>query len=122
MKKWLGIFSRATFYAQRAGLKEDATAANIKLRRLNQKYKEFSKAAGLPEQRDRIKAYTPKESTSKAPESIIGQEGEPFDPQKAVESVIKRLEKSHGIRDNISNRCYYGFRFCIFDERNRTAS
>lgn len=38
-----------------AGLKEDATAANIKLRRLNQKYKEFSKAAGLPEQMDRIK-------------------------------------------------------------------
>lgn len=39
-----------------AGLKEDAASANIKLRRLNEKYKEFSKAAGLPEQRDRIKA------------------------------------------------------------------
>lgn len=38
-----------------AGLKEDSTAANIKLRRLNQKYKEFSKAAGLPEQSDRVK-------------------------------------------------------------------
>lgn len=36
-------------------MQEDATAANIKLRRLNEKYKEFSKAAGLPEQRDRIK-------------------------------------------------------------------
>lgn len=42
-----------------AGLTEDATAANIKLRRLNQKYKEFSEAAGLPEQRDRLKVlYT----------------------------------------------------------------
>lgn len=46
-----------------AGLNEDATAANIKLRRLNQKYKEFSKAAGLPEQRDRIKAYNPLQSS-----------------------------------------------------------
>lgn len=38
-----------------AGLKDDETAANIKLRRLNAKYKEFSKAAGLPEQPERLK-------------------------------------------------------------------
>lgn len=38
-----------------AGLKDDETAANIKLRRLNTKYKEFSKAAGLPEQKERLK-------------------------------------------------------------------
>lgn len=38
-----------------AGLTGDATTANIKLRRLNAKYKEFSKAAGLPEQRERMK-------------------------------------------------------------------
>lgn len=38
-----------------AGLKDDETAANIKLRRLNAKYKEFSKAAGLPEQKERLK-------------------------------------------------------------------
>lgn len=38
-----------------AGLTEDATSANIKLRRLNAKYKEFSKAAGLPEQPERLK-------------------------------------------------------------------
>lgn len=38
-----------------AGLKDDETAANIKLRRLNDKYKEFSKAAGLPEQKERLK-------------------------------------------------------------------
>nr|DAW12787.1 MAG TPA: minor capsid protein [Caudoviricetes sp.] len=42
-----------------AGLEEDATAANIKLRRLNAKYKEFSKAAGLSEQPERLKVlYT----------------------------------------------------------------
>lgn len=40
-----------------AGLSEDATAANIKLRRLNDKYREFSRKAGLPEQRERTKVY-----------------------------------------------------------------
>lgn len=38
-----------------AGLHEDETAVNIRLRRLNAKYKAFSKAAGLPEQRERMK-------------------------------------------------------------------
>ncbi len=40
-----------------AGLSDDATAANIKLRRLNAEYSRFSKAAGLPEQRERTKVY-----------------------------------------------------------------
>lgn len=46
-----------------AGLSEDATAANIKLRRLNDKYQKFSKAAGLPEQRERTKVLTDGEIT-----------------------------------------------------------
>lgn len=38
---------------------EDKTTANIRLRRLNQKYRDFSKAAGLPEQMERLKVlYT----------------------------------------------------------------
>lgn len=50
-----------------AGLTEDATTANIKLRRLNAKYKEFSKAAGLPEQQERIKVlYTDAKSEETA--------------------------------------------------------
>lgn len=50
-----------------AGLEEDATAANIKLRRLNAKYKEFSKAAGLPEQSERLKVlYGDTKSTAAA--------------------------------------------------------
>ena len=36
-----------------ANLTDSATAANAKLRRLNAKYREFSKAAGLPEQKER---------------------------------------------------------------------
>lgn len=38
-----------------AGLSEDAQAANARLRRLNAKYREFGKAAGLPEQKERAK-------------------------------------------------------------------
>lgn len=44
---------KAAFEA--AGLTEDAQAANIRLRRLRQEYRAFSKAAGLPEQRERMK-------------------------------------------------------------------
>lgn len=39
-----------------AGLHEDETAVNIRLRRLNAKYKACSAAAGLPEQWERMKA------------------------------------------------------------------
>ena len=38
-----------------AGLTDEEQDVNIKLRRLNAKYKAFSKAAGLPEQRERMK-------------------------------------------------------------------
>lgn len=37
-----------------AGLTDEEQAVNIKLRRLNAKYKAFSKAVGLPEQRERM--------------------------------------------------------------------
>lgn len=40
-----------------AGLSDDATAANIKFRRLNAEYSRFSKAAGLPEQPERTKVF-----------------------------------------------------------------
>ena len=40
---------------ENSGLTEEAQAANIKLRRLNAKYKDFSEAAGLPEQKERLK-------------------------------------------------------------------
>lgn len=48
---------------EKSGLTEEAQAANIKLRRLNAKYKDFSEAAGLPEQRERLKALTDSEIT-----------------------------------------------------------
>lgn len=69
-----------------AGLTDDATAANIKLRRLNQKYKEFSKAAGLPEQRDRMKVlYQDQKSTDKAAKLKIRREAE-----APIRKAIKR--------------------------------
>ena len=38
-----------------AGLKEEATAAGARLTLLNQKYRDFSKAAGLPTQLERVR-------------------------------------------------------------------
>lgn len=40
--------------AKAAGLTADADAASIRLKRLHQEYTAFSKAAGLPEQRERM--------------------------------------------------------------------
>ncbi len=56
---------KAAFEA--AGLTEDAQAASIRLQRLNQEYRAFSKAAGLPEQRERMKvSYVDDESKAEA--------------------------------------------------------
>lgn len=50
-----------------AGLEDDAQSANIKLRRMKTKYTEFSKAAGLPEQSERMKVlYTDAKSEAAA--------------------------------------------------------
>lgn len=40
-----------------AGLEEDAQAVTARIRRLNQEYKAFSEAAGLPEQRERMQVH-----------------------------------------------------------------
>ena len=53
-----------------AGLTEDATTANIKMRRLNAKYKEFSKAAGLPEQKERLKVLYGDEKSEAAAQAL----------------------------------------------------
>lgn len=53
-----------------AGLTGDATTANIKLRRLNAKYKEFSKAAGLPEQKERMRALYGDEKSEAAAQAL----------------------------------------------------
>lgn len=48
-----------------AGLHEDETAVNIRLRRLNAKYKAFSVEAGLPEQPERMKVLYQDDSVPK---------------------------------------------------------
>lgn len=53
-----------------AGLEEDAKNSKIRLGRLNTKYREFSKAAGLPEQRERMRVLYA--NNSPAAESDIG--------------------------------------------------
>ena len=74
-----------------AGLSEDATAANIKLRRLNAEYSRFSKAAGLPEQPERLKVlYTDAKSEAAAGAA------------KAAEPVI-RLQETLDVKSDVVN-------------------
>lgn len=49
---------------------DDKTAANIRIRRLNEEYKAFSKAAGLPEQLERMSVYHPIQRTPITEDSI----------------------------------------------------
>ena len=56
-----------------AGLHEDETAVNIRLRRLNAKYKAFSAEAGLPEQSERMRVYFTDDATIKSANSIKTQ-------------------------------------------------
>ena len=56
-----------------AGLTDDTTVANIKLRRLNAKYREFSKAAGLPEQPERLKVLYSDAKSEAAAQALKAQ-------------------------------------------------
>lgn len=86
-----------------AGLEEDARAVSIKLRRLNEKYRQFSAAAGLPEQWERTRMeFVDEASIMKAPQYNLTQEGEVFDPEIARNSLLERLENSPGLADNIA--------------------
>ena len=59
-----------------AGLREDETAVNIRLRRLNAKYRAFSAEAGLPEQPERMRVYFTDDATIKAANSVKTQRAE----------------------------------------------
>lgn len=68
-----------------AGLAEDAAAAGSRLKILNRKYREFSRAAGLPEQRERMRAaFADDASARKAAEAL----------EKRAKSDIIGLNKS----------------------------
>lgn len=52
-------YKRREIAANAAGLEEEATIARARIRRLNAEYKEFSKAADLPMQKERMKVVYP---------------------------------------------------------------
>lgn len=88
-----------------AGLKDDETAANIKLRRLNAKYKEFSKAAGLPEQPERLKVlYGDTKSTAAAQALKAQRQAEAAQAALQNEKKIANGEISTAIRPQVQAR------------------
>lgn len=54
---------------------EEKTVCGVRIRRLNQEYKAFSKAAGLPEQRDRMAVYQPRTVENSANRGILNDIG-----------------------------------------------
>lgn len=69
-----------------AGLEEDAQAVTARIRRLNKEYKAFSEAAGLPLQRERMKAtYT---------DAVSEQRASTLKIQRDVEAPIRQAIRS----------------------------
>lgn len=63
-----------------AGLHEDETAVNIRLRRLNAKYKAFSAEAGFPEQPERMRVYNATPISKSIKSTGNGNSVSPGDP------------------------------------------
>lgn len=81
-----------------AGLTDDATVANIKLRRLNAKYREFSKAAGLPEQKERLKALYGDEKSNVAAQALKAQRDE-----EAAQAALQNEKNIAILKEKITN-------------------
>lgn len=81
-----------------AGLKDDETAANIKLRRLNAKYKEFSKAAGLPEQSDRLKVLYGDTKSTAAAQALKAQR-----QAEAAQAALQNEKNIAILKEKIAN-------------------
>lgn len=81
-----------------AGLKDDETAANIKLRRLNAKYKEFSKAAGLPEQPERLKVLYGDTKSAAAAQALKAQR-----QAEAAQAALQNEKNIAILKEKIAN-------------------
>lgn len=79
-----------------AGLTEDAQAANVKLRRLSGKYKEFSKAANLPEQRERTKVVYIDDASTAAAERLKAQRAAAVDLKRKENAAILKSRIESG--------------------------
>ena len=90
---------RAAYRA--AGLKEEETAVSARIRRLDEEYRAFSKAAGLPQQRERMNvAYTyDARATAKAEVAKVRHESE-------AEAVKSKHEAEASIREAIRQGDY----------------
>lgn len=81
-----------------AGLKDDETAANIKLRRLNTKYREFSKAAGLPEQPERLKVLYGDTKSTAAAQALKAQR-----QAEAAQAALQNEKNIAILKEKIAN-------------------
>ena len=105
---------RRVLVDEAAGDKEKLSQDQSKLTLLHQRYAQFSKAAGLKTQYERTEVAGFGERRNQtaasllaAPRGHLVQDGEVFNPETAVDSLLKRLENSPGMADNIAVLRYY---------------
>lgn len=87
-----------------AGLTEDAQAANIRLQRLNKEYRAFSKAAGLPEQRERMRVLYPDGSAIKSTAKSLEKQAKSGIMTDKEIAAVKRYISSDSYRLNSALR------------------
>ena len=114
---------RKVMVDEAAGDGEKLAQDKTKLALLHQRYEEFSKAAGLRTQYERTEAagFGERKSTdtiAAAPQGPIVPDGEVFDPEAARNSLLKRLENSSGIADNITVLRYYAEHTDLMEDRS----
>ena len=105
---------RRVMVDEAAGDTEKLAQDQSKLTLLRQRYVQFSKDAGLRTQYERTEVAGFGERRKKAADSLLAapqgtlvQDGEVFNPETAVDSLLKRLENSPGMVDNIIAVRYY---------------
>ena len=105
---------RRVMVDEAAGDTEKLARDQSKLTLLRQRYTQFSKDAGLKTQYERTETAgfgarrkKAADSLLAAPQGTLVQDGEIFNPETAVDSLLKRLENSPGMVDNIIAVRYY---------------
>lgn len=118
---------RRVMIDEAAGDKEKLSQDKSRLTLLRQRYTQFSKAAGLRTQEERTEVAGFGEKRKKtaasllaAPQGNLVKEGEAFNPETAVDSLLKRLENSPGMADNIAMLRYYAEHTDIIEDMTIT--
>lgn len=89
---------------EKAGLKEDAIDTSVRIRSLDAKYKAFSKAANLPQQRERLRVLEFAKSDAVKVNKNAEQYYQKWSKEIGANTSIKTLAKYYNVKYNDSPR------------------